>query len=543
MRSCLISILLLPTSLIGCAPSSSGDAHGELEPISVTVFTPQVELFMEYPPLVQGQSARFLAHLSVLENGEPIRAGTFTLEARPAGGAPVIAKLDAPKREGLYMPEMIFPGAGEYDANIVIDGPQVSGSVPVGKIVVHPDEATMMKAAAAKTEPEPANAVPFLMEQQWKIGMLLSTVGKHTLVDRLRCSGEIMAPAGAWVVASSPIAGRLIPPSGGKIPRLGDAVQAGQTLARVEPPLPALTDVAVRSLALQTSALEIERALRDAGVKLDYAKRAVERQTSLRKEGVVSERQFDEARSNLEVAESEHASAAAMKLKYEAAAKDLALLQEAARTVSTDAEAGDLLRVRIQSPIAGHIATADRTEGEHVEAHEAVFRVINLDSVWIVARVSEFDLSRIPKQPNAVLAPQAYPDQRIDVFASGGRLVHFGSVVDPASRTVTLNYELPNRDGLFRAGMLADVYLQTQEVAEAVAIPEAAVVMEGGRPIAFALLEGETFQKRELTLGIRDNGFVEVREGLSAGERVVTRGTYALKLSSLSGGFGPGHVH
>jgi len=534
---------LLLTGLIGCAPSSPSDSPGAPEPISVTVFTPKLELFMEYPPLVQGRPARFLAHLSVLENGDPVKGGAFTLEAGLAGGAPVVAKLDAPKRDGLYAPELTFPSAGEYDANIVLNGPQVSDSIPVGKIMVYPDEATMLKAAASETKSEPANAVPFLMEQQWKIGMLLSTVGKHTLVDRLRCAGEIIAPASASVIAGSPIAGRLLPPSGGKLPRLGDAVQAGQTLARVEPPMPALTDVAVRSLALQTSGLEIERSLRDAGVKLDYAKRAVLRQTSLRKEGVVSERQFDEAKSNLEVAESELASATAMKSKYEAAAKDLALLQEAARTASTDAEAGDLLRVRIQSPIAGHIAVADRTEGEHVEAHEAVFRVINLDSVWIVARVSEFDLSRIPKQPNAVLAPQAYPDQRIDVFASGGRLVHFGSVVDPSSRTVSLNYELPNRDGLFRAGMLADVFLETRKAIEAVAIPEAAVVMDGGRPIAFALLEGELFQKRELTLGIRDNGFVEVREGLSAGERVATRGAYAVKLSSLSGGFGPGHVH
>ena len=68
--------------------------------------------------------------------------------------------------------------------------------------------------------------------------------------------------------------------------------------------------------------------------------------------------------------------------------------------------------------------------------------------------------------------------------------------------------------------------------------------MDNGRPVAFVLLSGETFQKRVLELGIRDGRFVEVKSGLKEGERVVTKGAYLVKLASASpASFGAGHAH
>ena len=122
--------------------------------------------------------------------------------------------------------------------------------------------------------------------------------------------------------------------------------------------------------------------------------------------------------------------------------------------------------------------------------------------------------------------------------------MHLGTVVDESSRVVPITYELPNPDGRFRVGMLAEVHVATQRAEEVVAITEQAVVMDNGRPVAFVMLEGETFQRRELKLGIRDNGFVEIKSGVEVGERVATKGAYALKLASQSpSSFGAGHVH
>ena len=56
------------------------------------------------------------------------------------------------------------------------------------------------------------------------------------------------------------------------------------------------------------------------------------------------------------------------------------------------------------------------------------------------------------------------------------------------------------------------------------AIPDAAIVEESGQPVAFVQVSGETFQKRELTLGIRAGNWVQVLSGVAEGERVVTKG-------------------
>ena len=110
------------------------------------------------------------------------------------------------------------------------------------------------------------------------------------------------------------------------------------------------------------------------------------------------------------------------------------------------------------------------------------------------------------------------------------------------SRTLTVRYEVPNPERMLRVGMFADVAVETTRAEDVLAIPESAVVDEDGRPTAYVLLDGEHFQKRDLTLGVRDSNFVQVKEGLNDGERVVTKGGYAIRLASVSSVI-PAHGH
>jgi cobalt-zinc-cadmium efflux system membrane fusion protein len=124
----------------------------------------------------------------------------------------------------------------------------------------------------------------------------------------------------------------------------------------------------------------------------------------------------------------------------------------------------------------------------------------------------------------------------------GGRLVYLGTSVDLKTRTVALVYEVPNPDGRLRIGMALTVSVETAHMEEALVVPVAALVDEDGRAIAFVQVSGETFEKRDLTLGIRDGAFVQVLAGLAAGERVVTQGAYAIRLASVSTTI-PAHGH
>jgi len=117
-----------------------------------------------------------------------------------------------------------------------------------------------------------------------------------------------------------------------------------------------------------------------------------------------------------------------------------------------------------------------------------------------------------------------------------------GSSVDPKTRPLPLVYEVPNPEGRLRIGISLYVYVETARAEETLVVPTSALVEEDARTVAFVQLGGETFDKRDLTLGIRDGPFVQVLSGLSEGERVVTKGAYAVRLSSVSTTI-PAHRH
>jgi multidrug efflux pump subunit AcrA (membrane-fusion protein) len=121
-------------------------------------------------------------------------------------------------------------------------------------------------------------------------------------------------------------------------------------------------------------------------------------------------------------------------------------------------------------------------------------------------------------------------------------VVYFGPEVEAATRTVPLVYEVKNPSGRLRVGLALNLYVEAARAEEALAIPESAVIDEEGRPVAFVQVSGETFEKRHLTLGLRESGFIEVKSGLAGGERVATREAYAIRLAEMSTSI-PAHGH
>jgi RND family efflux transporter MFP subunit len=234
----------------------------------------------------------------------------------------------------------------------------------------------------------------------------------------------------------------------------------------------------------------------------------------------------------------------AMKEFYEESSVKLAGMQKRLKARGVHSEEAPTMQMPLVAPITGQIVEHESIEGEHVEALEEIYEIVNLERVWIVARISEFDLNELPGTPNASLELPSFAGRSFDVLALGGRLVNIGTRVDEQTRTVPIRFEIPNPEGLFRAGMFTNVYLETKRSVDCLAVPEKAIVLDNGRPLVYVMLEGETFQRREVELGVRDQGWVEVKAGLLAGERVATRSAYAIKLASLSpASFGHGHGH
>jgi membrane fusion protein, heavy metal efflux system len=189
----------------------------------------------------------------------------------------------------------------------------------------------------------------------------------------------------------------------------------------------------------------------------------------------------------------------------------------------------------------GILVAIDAATGENVEEGKALFDVIDLARVWLVAHVFEPDVPRVEDARTAWFTIEGYA-QPFTLDDTNARLVTVGRVIDPKTRTVPVIFEVDNAAGRLRIGNFTKVVIATGAPRRALAIPEAAIVDDAGKQIAYVMIEGEAFERRPLRLGIRSNGWIEVLEGVAEGERVVTKGAYEIRLSAASGAV-PAHGH
>ncbi len=325
--------LLLPISfaLPGCGPLSAIEhakapkEEEELPTASVTHFGKTLELFLEHPYAVAGEGTKLNAHLTVLANGAPIRSGTLKAVATGPSGRSNADEQAAPRSPGIYGPTVVFPEPGKNELALIVRSDQAEETLRI-PVEVYADEAAALRAAEAVKDEEPTGAVPFLKEQQWKVGLITEPVRRHDLMERLIVPGAIHPAAGAKAVVTPPVAGRLLPPPGGRFPRVGEAVQAGQVVAVVEPPLSGPQGVQflanqaqIRSLQteIQTRLMDIETEIRKAEIDLEHARKVYERSKTLDARDAIARRELDQAEHNFRVAEAAYQGKSRLKEPYE----------------------------------------------------------------------------------------------------------------------------------------------------------------------------------------------------------------------------------
>ena len=190
-------------------------------------------------------------------------------------------------------------------------------------------------------------------------------------------------------------------------------------------------------------------------------------------------------------------------------------------------------QVSIVAPFAGRVIARDLTKGELVETTHKLFAVADLSTVWVVANVSEKDVSymqhsaAVPDQPVEVHVT-AYPD---DVFQ--GKVTYVGDVLDPITRTMQVRLTLANPSGRLKPEMFATIRVLSEPAADVLVVPEAAVQRDRDRSFVFVQQEPGVFEARTIRLGGKNGTVVEVLEGLREGEAVVIEGAFTLKSELL----------
>lgn len=504
-----------PAASSSHAPAEEAHDHDhEPQSARITVWTDRFEVFAEHPAPAAGQAVTFVTHVTRLSDGKPRSEGPVTFRLR-LGATSLEHFQAAPARPGIYLPRLHFPQPGEWQVSLDIPDPEEPATVELGTVRVHPDP----HAAEHQEFPSPPDGVTFLKEHQWKLPFRSESLARTSLTQRVRTPARILLPPGRGAHALAPLGGRLESAPGAQALRPGDPVKAGQILALLRPVFSETT----------ARLAETEAEFATAQATLAQAESALARVRRLAAEQAKSAREVQEAELALATARARHAAAAA--------------LLGSLRPDGVSADLDPARRIALTAPIDGVLDSITAGPGETVAAGQAVFRVVDPTVVWIEARIPEARIDGMRAAADALLESRDTPGRFARDPADGWlRPVAFGLEVDPDTRTVPLVYEVSNPDHRLRPGQWVNLAVAVAHATNALVLPDTGIVEEAGRPIGYVQLDGETFEKRELTLGIRDGDRVEVLFGIAAGERVVTLGAYAVRLASLSASL-PSHGH
>ncbi|MFQ5597295.1 MAG: efflux RND transporter periplasmic adaptor subunit [Nitrospiria bacterium] len=508
----MLSLALAAALLSGCQKTriTEAESEPEEEPIVITKWTDKTELFVEFPVLVVGEEIPFAAHLTDLETFQPVSSDVVVTTLTGQDGHTITARTPTPLIPGIYRPMITPDKSGLYRLTVRRTDPKDESRMDVvdaGEFFVFENRDDIPGFPRHGSHGE----IPFLKEQQWRIDFATAIVQKHTLNATLKLHAEVEPTAEGRVEIAAPIGGRILPSEKG-LPAPGQKVIAGETLAMILP-----------LHASARSRDDLQFAVRSAQAELKASQKELDRIRRLYQDQIVPKRRLEEAEKNTAI----------LKARLAKARSRISLLDVNQETVGKGTSPQSVERFPLRSPISGTITRINMTPGAQIEAGAPLFTIIDLDSVWIEARLFEVDIPKIGSVEHAHFSAASLAAP-INLRAPDSRLIAVGQVIDPVHRSVPLIMQVHNAQGQLRIGTHGHLAVPTGETIHDLAIPKSAVVDDRGVPVAFIHADGESFERRELILGIQDEGYIQVKSGLKAGERIVTKSAYRVYLASLS---------
>jgi cobalt-zinc-cadmium efflux system membrane fusion protein len=289
---------------------------------------------------------------------------------------------------------------------------------------------------------------------------------------------------------------------------VGDDVKAGDTLFTIDSP----------------DLLQAESTVLAAAGVLELQKRALARATNLLKAGGSAQKDVDQSTSDQQTAEG----------NYKAARNSVRIFGK------TDEEIDQVVNMRkvdstllVPSPISGRIVTRSAAPGFLTQPGNAPapYSVADISTMWMVANVIETDAPAYKLGQDVEVRVPAYPDA---VFK--GHVTALGSMIDPNSHRQLVRSQIDDPQHLLRSGMFASFVIHVGDPMHSLAVPVNGVVREGdGTMTVWVTTDRRHFVKRTVKIGLQQNGWDQVLEGLEPGETVVTDGAVFLSNVLLLG--------
>ncbi len=183
-------------------------------------------------------------------------------------------------------------------------------------------------------------------------------------------------------------------------------------------------------------------------------------------------------------------------------------------------------KTRLTAPFSGIIGLRKVSIGDYVSSGEDLVNLESIDPIKVDFRIPERHLSGLHAGQELELEVDAFPDRRFR-----GRVFAVDPQIDPGGRSIALRAEVPNPNRLLRPGLFSRIRLILDVRDDAITVPEQAIIPLGEERYVFTVVDGKAV-KTKIVLGQRGPGWVEVTQGLSAGDVVVTAGQLKIREGS-----------
>ena len=270
----------------------------------------------------------------------------------------------------------------------------------------------------------------------------------------------------------------------------GDRVKKDSLLVRIDP-----SDY---QLALR----EAEANFAVARTRLDLALKAYNRSKSLLPRKVITEDAYDKA-------EAEYLSAKASLERV---------------TVLVDIAKAQFEKTRIRSPFDGHVAMRSIESGQLVGVGQPLIKIVESDPMRINIWLPEKEYVRLDKSDPVLIVMEAFPETVMT-----GTIDRIGITADQRTNTFDVEILVDNPTLALKAGMTARVDITTATISDAILIPQSSVLYRSDRNEVFVAGPDDRAVLRRVLLGLSSQDKIQIKAGLSAGDRLIVTGAQYLK--------------
>ncbi len=531
----LVAIFLLAVQSCGDRggsrdPDDHGHKHGdnggdhshsngaEAEGWSVTAWGEHFEIFPECDALVAGQAAKCHTHVTLLPSFAPLREGEVSAVLRDTEGKEHVFRATRPVRDGIFSISIQPEREGTFDLLFRVVTSEITEEIPGGRVRVGSPSAP----GALEVGPSPpafpgpvqhgqsatpsAEPISFLKEQQWRTEFATDWVRQGAIRTSVRGPARIRPAAGGEAILSAPLDGTVASTTRVYV---GLALKQGATVMRLTPRVGS-----GRSLA------EIEGELATARARLS-------RLEELLAAEAVSQAEVENARARVAALEPQLA----------------AVRRSDPSTGGGTVTEGTTSNIEIRAPFAGRLAEVMVVPGQAVSAGDPLVRLVKAEPVWVEVALRPSEAPAVNGDPVGLNLLPAGAQAPVTFPAGALRLVSRSPEVDRRTGSVTAIVEIRGGVGSIPLGTSAEAEILLAGEAEGIVVPASAVIDDGGVPVVYVQLEGESFARQEVQIRTRQGTSVLI-EGLTPGLRLVTVGGAAIRRAALvSAGPGEGHVH